>query len=278
MYQIDITNRHKDSIESNSNKLCNDIYELKIISKIHEHHNNTSSCFFCSCNLEKHIPIDNRNIIEIECNGLLNNNYCEIPNNSENLYFPGDIILISNEDSVEVAQIKSIGEIVKLKRQSIGYYNEKLPLVLRKINKDDNDKLTKNSFDEKRAVQIFRKISEKFNLNMKLVNIHYQFDRKKLFFFYTADGRIDFRELAKELASEFKTRIELRQIGVRDEAKKIGGLGTCGREYCCISILSSFKKITTQLANDQNLLSSMGKLSGPCGKLKCCLSFESDVL
>jgi cell fate regulator YaaT (PSP1 superfamily) len=111
---------------------------------------------------------------------------------------------------------------------------------------------------------------------MKLVHIHYQFDRKRLFFFYTSDGRVDFRELAKDLASEFKTRIELRQMGVRDEAKNIGGLGTCGREFCCSSFLNNFKRISTQLANDQNLNTNLSKLSGPCGKLKCCISFEID--
>jgi cell fate regulator YaaT (PSP1 superfamily) len=167
-----------------------------------------------------------------------------------------------------------IGELVKLKRHYLGYFGEELPKFQRKASSEDLDRIRKNLQDETRAIPIFKKAMEKFNLNMKLVSIHYQFDRKKLFFFYTADGRVDFRELAKELASEFKTRIELRQIGVRDEAKKVGGVGTCGREYCCISFLSSFKRITTQLANEQNLLSSMGKLSGPCGKLKCCLSFE----
>jgi cell fate regulator YaaT (PSP1 superfamily) len=87
---------------------------------------------------------------------------------------------------------------------------------------------------------------------------------------------VDFRELAKDLASEFKTRIELRQMGVRDEAKNIGGLGTCGREFCCSSFLNNFKRISTQLANDQNLNTNLSKLSGPCGKLKCCISFEID--
>lgn len=281
MHHIDLPNQIKDSIDSIPAKIdtnsCSDIYETKIINKLHENYCNTSGCFFCSCNLEKHNPIDYRNIAEIECNGLLNNNYCEIIDNVENQYLPGDLIIVNHDDSLELAQVKSIGEIVRLKRYSLGFYNEKLPVVVRKVNNEDNDKLSKNFFDEQRAAPIFKKSAEKFNLNMKLVSVHYQFDRKKLFFFYTADGRIDFRELAKELASEFKTRIELRQIGVRDEAKKLGGIGTCGREYCCISILSSFKKITTQLANDQNLLSSMGKLSGPCGKLKCCLSFESDI-
>ena len=153
-------------------------------------------------------------------------------------------------------------------------HGEDLPQVQRKANQEDIEKVRKNFHDEERANPIFKQAIAKHNLIMKLVSIHYQFDRKKMYFFYTADGRVDFRELAKDLAAEFRTRIELRQIGVRDEAKKVGGMGTCGREYCCQSFLASFKRITTQLATEQNLLSNMGKLSGPCGKLKCCLSFE----
>jgi cell fate regulator YaaT (PSP1 superfamily) len=250
------------------------IIESILISTIKARHNNVSSCF-CSCPYFKDSLLDdNRRIIEVVCNGLLSCNYCEMPKDFEQEILPEDFIIVQHGDCHEIAQVKLVGELVKLKRRYLGYYGEELPKIQRKATNDDLERVKKNLHDEERATPIFRKSMEKFNLNMKLVSIHYQFDRKKLFFFYTADGRVDFRELAKELASEFKTRIELRQIGVRDEAKKVGGVGTCGREYCCISFLSSFKRITTQLANEQNLLSSMGKLSGPCGKLKCCLSFE----
>lgn len=260
--------------EPSEEKSSNNLYESLIVGKIKQHLCNKSGCFFCYSEIEQTIPIDERIIAEVECNGLLNCNYCLVQPELINQIFPEDFVIVKNEDSFEIAQIKLIGEIVRLKRHAQGLYGEDLPLVVRKAAAEDLERVRKNLHDEERAVPFFRTAINKFNLNMKLVDIHFQFDRKKLFFFYTADGRIDFRELAKELASEFKTRIELRQIGVRDEAKRIGGVGTCGREYCCNSFLSSFRRITTHLATDQNLLSSMGKLSGPCNKLKCCLSFE----
>jgi cell fate regulator YaaT (PSP1 superfamily) len=208
----------------------------------------------------------------------LPSNFICISDELTNNVFPEDFVVISIDDYIEIAQVKSIGELVKKKRQYIGLFNEELPHVLRKATFEDLERIRKNISDEQKAVPKFRNSASKFNLEMKLVSIHYQFDRKKLFFFYTADGRIDFRDLAKELASEFKTRIELRQIGVRDEAKKIGGVGSCGRQFCCHAFLNNFKRITTQLASDQNIVSNMGKLSGPCNKLKCCLSFELENL
>lgn len=265
------------SVKKTTEREFNNLYNSLVVRKIIQNHCNISGCFFCNRTyFETKVPIDNRNIIEVRCNGLLSCNFCEVPQNFSEELYPEDFIIVKQDESLEIAQVKLVGELVKLKRNSLGLFDETLPEVIRKSTAEDLEKVRKNLADEERAIPIFKKSIEKHKLNMKLVSIHYQFDRKKLFFFYTADGRVDFRELAKDLAAEFKTRIELRQIGVRDEAKKIGGLGTCGREYCCNSFLSSFKRITTQLANEQNLLSSMGKLSGPCGKLKCCLSFETD--
>lgn len=235
-----------------------------------------SECFNCNIHSAYDIPIDNRNIIEITCNGLVPSHFVEIPNDFQEKLFPDDFVLIKNEECCEIAQVKAIGEIVKLKRKYLGFFNESLPVAFRKASADDMERIRLNVKDEEKAVVVFRRAISKFNLDMKLVSIHFQFDRKKLYFFYTADGRIDFRELAKELAAEFKTRIELRQIGVRDEARKIGGMGSCGREFCCLSFLHSFKRISTQLASDQNVSSNISKLSGPCNKLKCCLSFELD--
>lgn len=257
--------------ESNNNfKSLNSI----IVKFFQNNYNNKSSCFLCNKTIESKTPIDNRNIVEVKCEGLLNCNFCIIPPETKDNIFPGDFVIVQQEDSLDIAQVKLTGELVKFKFCSHGIYNEILPIVIRKCNDEDFERIKKNNIDEERAVPIFKKLIAKHSLEMKLVSVHFQFDRKKLFFFYTADGRVDFRELAKDLAAEFKTRIELRQIGVRDEAKKIGGVGTCGREFCCASFLTSFKKITTQLATEQNLLSNMGKLSGPCGKLKCCISFE----
>jgi cell fate regulator YaaT (PSP1 superfamily) len=251
-------------------------YESLIVGKINQQLCNKSGCFFCYSEIEQTLPIDLRSIVEVDCNGLLNCNFCIVENGLINNIYPEDFVIVNNDDSLEIAQVKLVGEIVRLKRHALGLYGEDLPSIIRKANSDDLERFRKNIQDEERAVPFFRNTVSKLNLNMKLVKVHFQFDKKKLFFFYTADGRVDFRELAKELASEFKTRIELRQIGVRDEAKKLGGMGTCGREYCCNSFLVNFKKITTHLANEQNLLSSMGKLSGPCNKLKCCLSFEGE--
>lgn len=268
--------QEKITEESTAEKSSNKKIESLLVSSIYERHQNVSGCFSCNSNLCEKIIQEDRNVVEVICNGLLPCSFCEIPKDFSSILFPEDFVIVQCIDSHEIAQIKMVGEIVKIKRHYLGLYGEILPQIVRKASVDDLEKTRKNLRDEERAAPIFRKLSEKYKLNMKLVSIHYQFDRKKLFFFYTADGRVDFRELAKELAGEFKTRIELRQIGVRDEAKKIGGAGACGREYCCISFLSSFKRITTQLANEQNLLSSMGKISGPCGKLKCCLSFEAE--
>ena len=280
MYHIDLSHLGSNQLEETDRKVneqgYNSLYESIIIDKINQNNNNKSCCFLCNRQLEVQIPYDKRNIIEAECEGLLGCHFCEVPEDLNNQLYPGDFIIVKCDESLEIAQVKLLGEIVRIKRYSLGLYDETIPKVLRKANADDIEKVRKNFYDETRAVPIFRSAIAKHNLIMKLVSIHYQFDRKKMFFFYTADGRVDFRELAKDLAAEFKTRIELRQIGVRDEAKKVGGMGTCGREYCCMQFLSGFKRITTQLANDQNLLSNMGKLSGPCGKLKCCLSFESE--
>lgn len=267
------TNRSVDKYEFKNEQ---SLFESIVVRNLLEKHNNVSSCFSCAVCYSDKLQIEKRKVLEISCNGLLNCSFVEIPSTLEIEIFPEDFVILQNDDSIEIAQVKLIGELVKLKRHYLGLFGERLPLVIRKATSDDLDRVRKNIIDEERAKPIFHSAAEKFSLQMKLVNIHFQFDRKKLFFFYTADGRVDFRELAKDLAQEFKTRIELRQIGVRDEAKKIGGMGTCGREYCCVSFLSNFRKITTQLANEQNLLSSMGKLSGPCGKLKCCLSFEID--
>lgn len=257
-------------------KPVDNLFTSMVVRNISERHHNVSSCISCNWNTCDRLLTEDRTIVEISCKGLLPCNFSEVPVEKNLELFPEDFIIVQHDEAYEIAQVKLIGELVKLKRHYLGLYGENLPKVVRKASVEDLDRVRKNLQDEERAIPIFKKSVTKCKLDMKLVSIHYQFDRKRLFFFYTADGRVDFRELAKDLASEFKTRIELRQIGVRDEAKKVGGMGTCGREYCCISFLSSFKRITTQLANEQNLISSMGKLSGPCGKLKCCLSFEVD--
>jgi len=275
VYNIDLSFFKTSSTDEETSKIevkYNELYKDKIIDTISDNYTPISGCFTCGVECFTQTPFDSRTIIEAECSGLLGCHYCENKNNIDVL--PGELIIVQLEDCIEIATVRLFGEIVKLKRQIYGLYEEIIPVVVRKATSEDFDKYVKNREEEQKAKPIFKKCVEKYNLIMKLVNIHYQFDRKKLYFFYTADGRVDFRELAKELAAEFKTRIELRQIGVRDEAKKIGGIGTCGREFCCSSFLTNFKRISTQTANDQSAASNLSKLSGPCSKLKCCLSFE----
>lgn len=233
-----------------------------------------SGCLVCGAEYSSIVPLDERNLIEVAGRGLISTFYCVIPDNISSNIQPNDQIIVSHDECSDNCIVLTVGELVKVKRQRLGLYGELLPKFNRKITSDDLDILDKNKHDEIRAKESFKNKVCKYKLNMKLVDVHFQFDRNKLFFFFTSDSRVDFRELAKDLASEFKTRIELRQIGVRDEAKKIGGLGVCGREYCCTAFLGNFRRISSHLASEQNLPSNFSKLSGPCGKLKCCLSFE----
>lgn len=148
--------------------------------------------------------------------------------------------------------------------------------IIRKATSTDVEKLTQNRIREHEAKQTAKKKINEHHLEMKLVDVESQWDGKKLTFYFTADGRIDFRELVKDLASTFRTRIDLRQIGARDETRKSGGFGVCGEPLCCSTHLSEFKPITTQMPRDQFLPLNPTKLSGICGRLKCCLRYELD--
>ncbi len=149
--------------------------------------------------------------------------------------------------------------------------------VVRAATEEDEKKHEQNKAMEERAKQIFLEKVQKNGLVMQLVDVEYTFDNSKLIFYFTADGRVDFRELVKDLASVFRTRIELRQIGVRDEAKLIGGLGVCGRPFCCKEFLPDFAQVSIKMAKEQNLSLSSAKISGSCGRLMCCLRFEHEV-
>ena len=149
--------------------------------------------------------------------------------------------------------------------------------VLRIATKEDDAIEEKNKKKEKEAFKICQKKIEKHHLEMKLIDAEYTFDNNKVLFYFTADGRIDFRELVKDLASVFKTRIELRQIGVRDETKILGGVGICGRPRCCHSYLSEFIPVSIKMAKEQNLSLNPTKISGTCGRLMCCLKNEEET-
>ncbi|UCE26102.1 MAG: stage 0 sporulation protein [Candidatus Coatesbacteria bacterium] len=149
--------------------------------------------------------------------------------------------------------------------------------VLRKATATDVEWIATSRETEEKAERFCEELVEELALNLKLVNVKLTFDGTKLIFFFTADKRVDFRNLVKELAKEFKTRIEMRQIGVRDKARRTGGLGICGRQLCCSTFLSDLEPITMRMAKDQNLTLSPSKISGACGRLLCCLSYEADT-
>ncbi len=277
MYNIDLNFLQSKELEEEvdkPDKVYNELLRRFVTKSICPNELETDFCENCSVLLERDLPNDARNIVEVESNGMDGHHFCEIRSNTDLNVQKNDIIIIKSGDYNEIATTDEVGKIVKIRRERLGMANEEIPEVVRVATEEDLEKYRNNLNDEIKARPIFHEKVEKYKLNMKLVDVHYQFDRKRLFFFYTSDGRVDFRELAKELAGIFKTRIELRQIGVRDEAKKMGGIGSCGREYCCSSFLYNFKRITTQIATDQNNSTNLSKLSGPCCKLKCCLSFE----
>lgn len=153
-----------------------------------------------------------------------------------------------------------------------------LPLkkVVRVASDRDHVQVSQNIEDSKRAFELATDKIVFHKLEMKLVDVEYTFDRNKIIFYFTAEGRVDFRELVKDLASVFRTRIELRQIGVRDEAKMLGGIGPCGRMLCCSTFLGDFEPVSIKMAKDQNLSLNPSKISGLCGRLMCCLKYEND--
>ena len=152
-----------------------------------------------------------------------------------------------------------------------------LKSVIRAATKADLERVKENAEKEKKAFSVCEEKILKHKLDMKLVNVEYTFDGGKILFYFTADGRVDFRELVKDLASVFRTRIELRQIGVRDEAKMLGGFGICGRPFCCKTFLGDFQPVSIKMAKEQGLSLNPVKISGTCGRLMCCLKYEQDA-
>ncbi|MBR5869801.1 MAG: stage 0 sporulation family protein [Clostridia bacterium] len=152
-----------------------------------------------------------------------------------------------------------------------------LKKILRMATAEDRAHYEENMRRRDEAFAICKEKIVEHNIEMKLIDVEYTFDNNKLLFYFTADGRVDFRELVKDLASVFRTRIELRQIGIRDEAKLMGGLGVCGRPFCCHSFLSDFVQVSIKMAKEQNLSLNSAKISGTCGRLMCCLRYEYDV-
>lgn len=195
-------------------------------------------------------------------------------------YFsPGEYDLEKGDHAiVETARGIEYGEVV-IPRQEVeeGKIVSPLKTVIRKATEADTRKVEENHRKEKEAFVICEKKIAARKLDMHLVNVEYTFDVGKIIFYFTADGRIDFRELVKDLAAVFRTRIELRQIGVRDETKMLGGIGCCGRPLCCATFLGDFEPVSIKMAKEQNLSLNPTKISGICGRLLCCLKYESDL-
>ena len=195
-------------------------------------------------------------------------------------YFsPGEYDLAKGDHAiVETARGIEYGEVV-IPRQEVeeGKIVSPLKTVIRKATEADTRKVEENHRKEKEAFVICEKKIAARKLDMHLVNVEYTFDVGKIIFYFTADGRIDFRELVKDLAAVFRTRIELRQIGARDEAKMLGGIGCCGRPLCCATFLGDFEPVSIKMAKEQNLSLNPTKISGICGRLLCCLKYESDL-
>ena len=184
---------------------------------------------------------------------------------------PGDYVLVETSRGIEFGEV-----VTGIKEIDDAMLQSPLKPVVRIASAEDLQHFKDNKAAEKEAYQVCQKKISEHKLDMKLVSVEYTFDNSKILFYFTANGRVDFRSLVKDLASVFKTRIELRQIGVRDEAKMLGGLGICGRPICCGAFLGDFQPVSIKMAKEQNLSLNPTKISGVCGRLMCCLKYEQD--
>ena len=185
---------------------------------------------------------------------------------------PGQYVIVETARGVECGQVAAGNE--KVKEDKIV---APLKPIVRLATDDDIKKVAENKQKEKSAFNICEEKIAKHGLEMKLTDVEYTFDGSKILFYFTADGRVDFRELVKDLAAVFKTRIELRQIGVRDEAKMLGGIGICGRPFCCNAYMGEFQPVSIKMAKEQGLSLNPTKISGACGRLMCCLKYEQEA-
>jgi cell fate regulator YaaT (PSP1 superfamily) len=182
------------------------------------------------------------------------------------------VVVVEAERGYDLGTVSLIGELVRLKRGKGETRN-----IIRRAEQKDQEIIEKNKKKEKDAFESCKDKIAHYNLDMKLVDVEVQHDGSKITFFFTASQRVDFRELVKDLAGIYRTRIELRQIGARDEAKRISGFGICGHKQCCSSFLTEFEQITIQMAKDQQLSLNPAKISGNCGRLLCCLRYEETL-
>jgi cell fate regulator YaaT (PSP1 superfamily) len=221
---------------------------------------------------ENYVPF---NIVEINFKGGRKEYY----RNTNNLeLYNKDLVIVDSEMGYDVGSVSLKGELVKLQLKKRGITEEQVDKNIQRVaTEKEIEKYQEAKFREAPILERARTIALQLGLAMKLSDIEFQGDNRKVVFFYTAENRVDFRELIKQYADEFKVRIEMRQIGFRNEAARLGGIGSCGRELCCSTWMTDFKQVHTPSARTQNLSINMLKLSGQCGKLKCCLNFELDL-
>lgn len=200
-------------------------------------------------------------------------------NNTLQYFEKGELVSVEGVGGFDVGEVSLTGELVRiqLKKKGVDENNPEIKKILRRSSERDIEMWQQQKAREKDALIRSRAIARNLKLEMKLAEIEFQADGKKATFFYTADDRVDFRELIKLFAGDFKVKVEMRQIGIRQEAAKVGGIGSCGRELCCATWLTDFKSVTTTAARYQNLSINQTKLSGQCGRLKCCLNYELDT-
>ena len=200
-------------------------------------------------------------------------------NATTQIFEKGDCVSVEGVSGFDVGEVTMTGELVRLqlKKKGIEEKNPDFKKVLRRASERDLEIMQQNKAREKEALVRSRAIARKLKLDMKMSEVEIQADGRKATFFYIADDRVDFRELIKLYAGEFRLKVEMRQIGARQEAAKVGGIGSCGRELCCSTWLSDFKSVNTTAARYQNLSINQSKLSGQCGRLKCCLNYELDT-
>lgn len=193
--------------------------------------------------------------------------------------YAGDVVAVEASPGHDIGVVSLTGELVRLqmKKKNVSYDSQEIKKIYRKARQTDIDKWTAARELETETMYRARKIAVSLKLNMKISDVEYQGDKTKAIFYYTAEERVDFRELIKVLAEEFKVRIEMRQIGLRQEAGRLGGIGSCGRELCCSTWLTDFRTVSTSAARYQQLSLNPLKLAGQCGKLKCCLNYELDA-
>jgi len=200
-------------------------------------------------------------------------------NTTTQLFEKGDMVSVEGVSGFDVGEVTMRGELVRLqmKKKGIEENNPDIKKVLRRASDKDLEIMQQNKKRERDALVRSRAIARQLKLDMKMSEVEIQADGRKATFFYIADDRVDFRELIKLYAGEFRLKVEMRQIGARQEAAKVGGIGSCGRELCCSTWLSDFKSVNTTAARYQNLSINQSKLSGQCGRLKCCLNYELDT-